>query len=495
MTREEEIRKERLKKIEELKKQGNEPYKHRFQFKDHAIELHKKYEKLKEDEKTKDKVSLAGRVVALRIHGKINFATLQDSTGRIQLCVEEQESGSELCEFLKNFVDSGDVIGIEGIIFKTKRGELTVLVKKLELLTKSIAPLPDKWHGLQDKEERYRQRYVDLIMNPEVKEVFMKRSKIIEAMREFLISKSFIEVETPVLQPIYGGASAKPFESKLNALDMKVYMRISNEMYLKRLIVGGYEKIFEFSKDFRNEGVDWAHNPEFLQMETMWAYANYEDNMKFNEEIIAFIAKKVLGTTKIEYRDKQIDLTPPFKRIEFKDAVMKETKIDINKADNFEKLKKEIISKKLTNVDVNRCFHYGALLDELYKRVIRPKIIQPTFLTHYPVEMIALAKRNEKDRTKINSFQLLIDGMEISKSYDELNDPEDQKVRLEEQNQLLKKGDQEAMPIDKEFIEALEYGMPPTSGLGVGVDRLVMVLTNTASIRDVILFPFMRPEK
>ncbi len=495
MTREEQIIKEREKKIGGLLDKRINPYKYKYNVKNYASHILKKYSNLKPGQKTKDKVSVAGRVMTVRDIGKISFVALQDSTGKIQLVIQEKETPTKEIGFFKKFIDAGDIVGIEGIIFRTKRGELSILVSKIELLTKSLMPLPEKWHGFKDKEERYRKRYLDLIMNPKVKEVFMKRSKIIGAMREFLVKNGFIEVETPILQPIYGGASAKPFESKLNALDIKVYLRISNEMYLKRLIVGGYDKIFEFSPDFRNEGIDWAHNPEFLQMETMWAYANYEDNIRFNEMIVYYIAKKVLGTSKIEYQGTKIDLKPPYKKIKFRDLILKETKIDINKENTFEKLKKIIISKKLKNIDVNKCMHYGALLDELYKRIARPKIIQPTFLTHYPIEMIALAKKNEKDKTKINSFQLLIKGMEISKSYDELNDPKEQEERLKEQTSFLKKGDEAAMPIDKDFIEALKYGMPPTSGLGIGVGRLIMLLTDSPSIRDVILFPFMKPEK
>jgi lysyl-tRNA synthetase class 2 len=495
MTRGDEIIKEREKKLAELRKQRIEPYSYRFEKKDFCSELQEKHAKLKKDSMTKTKAVIAGRIITIRSMGKISFATLQDSTGKIQIVIQDKKTSPKEIKFFKKFIDAGDIVGVHGTIFRTKRGELSILVKKIVILTKSIKPLPEKWHGLQDKEERYRKRYLDLIMDPKVKEVFIMRSKIIGAMREFLINKGFIEVETPILQPVYGGASARPFESKLNALDMKVYMRISNEMYLKRLIIGGYERIFEFSPDFRNEGIDWAHNPEFLQMETMWAYATYENNMKFNEDMVYYIAKKILGTSKIEYQGTKINLKPPYKKVKFRDLILKETKINIDRENTFEKLKKAIISKNLKNVDVNKCVHYGSLLDELYKRIARPKIIQPTFLTHYPVEMIALAKKNEKDETKINSFQLLIKGMEISKSYDELNDPKEQEERLLEQMKFLKKGDEVAMPIDKDFIEALKYGMPPVSGLGLGVDRIIMLFTNSPSIRDVILFPFMKPEK
>lgn len=489
MTREEEIRKERLKKIEELKKHDNEPYKHRFQFKDHAIELQKKYGKLKEEEKTKDKVSLAGRVVALRIHGKINFATLQDSTGRIQLCVEEQESGSELCEFLKNFVDSGDIIGIEGIIFKTKRGELTVLVKKLELLTKSIAPLPDKWHGLQDKEERYRQRYVDLIMNPEVKEVFMKKSKIIESMREFLVNQGYVEVETPILQPIYGGTNARPFETKLNALDIKLYLRISDELYLKRLLVGGYEKIFEFSQDFRNEGIDKLHNPEFVCMETMWTYANYRDNMDLCEQMLQYIAKKVLETTKIEYQGTKIDLGK-WQRMTMLEAIKKYAGENFN--DNENNVKK--LAQKL-KVEVSDCENWGEIVNRVFEEKVESQLIQPTIIYDFPASVSGLAKIKDDDIRLAERFEPFINGWEMGNSYSEENDPARLKEYWKKAEDAFKKGDAEEQRLDTDFLRALEYGMPPASGIGIGMERLIMLLTNTASIRDVILFPFMRPEK
>jgi lysyl-tRNA synthetase class 2 len=377
---------------------------------------------------------------------------------------------------------------------RTKRGELSVLVKKLILLSKSIKPLPEKWHGIQDKEERYRKRYLDLIMNDKVKATFVLRSKIIQILRKFLEEKGFMEVETPIIQSVYGGASAKPFVTHINALDKDAYLSISPELYLKRLIIGGYEKIYTISKNFRNEGIDFAHNPEFTMMEYYIAYKNYEYHINFIQEFFEVLKKDLGLKDSIEYRGKKISLKTPFKQVKFRDLVKKETGIDIDKVNDFEKLKKEIKEKKL-ELDISGCKHYGALIDEVYKRIIRPNIIQPTLLTHYPVEMIALAKRNEKDPTKINSVQLIIDGAEVVKAYDELNDPFDQKKRLFEQEKFLEKGDEEAMPMDEDFIDALMYGMPPTAGFGLGIDRLVMILTGEDSIRDVIFFPFMKQEQ
>lgn len=487
MGREEQIVNERKRKINELKKQGINPYPHNFDKKQSVGECLKL--------NLKSKVKTAGRLMTKRDLGKISFGSLQDEFGKIQIVLQEGKTPEKIRSFSKKYIDAGDFVGVEGEIFKTKTGEISILVKKLELLTKSVLPLPSKWHGLQDKEERYRKRYLDLIMNPEVKKVFETRSEIVNAIREFMKKRGFLEVETPTLQSIYGGASAKPFKTHLNALNMNLFLSISPEIYLKRLVVGGFEKVFTICKNFRNEGIDMAHNPEFTMMEYYIAYENYEYHLEFTEKLFEELKKRLKLKNAIECGNKKINIKTPFKRIKFKDLILKETGIDIDKSNNFEKLQKEIISKKLKNVDIKNCKHYGALLDELYKRVVRPEIIQPTFLTHYPIEMIALAKRNEKDATKINSVQLLIDGVEIMKAYDELNDPIDQDERLKEQEKLLRGGYGEAMPMDEDFINALKIGMPPTAGYGIGIDRLVMLLTNQPSIRDVILFPFMKVEE
>ncbi len=494
MARQDEIIKERLRKLEELRKNNINPYPYYYKQKINASELHEKYKKLKPAQKTKNKVSVAGRVINIRDMGNLIFLDLQDDL-RIQLQLQKSETKNSEINFLKKYIDSGDFIGAEGTIIKTKRGELTVLVKKIELLAKSILPLPEKWHGLQDKEERYRKRYLDLIANPEVKDVFIKREKIINEVRSFLKEKNFVEVETPALQSIYGGASARPFKTHLNALDIDLFLSISPELYLKRLIVGGFEKVFTISKNFRNEGIDAFHNPEFTMLEFYYAYENYETLMKMTEELFDRLKKSLKLKDEIEYQGKKINLKTPFKKIKFRDLLLKEVGIDINKTNTYEKLKYEIERKNIKNADIKDCKYYGALLDDLYKKVIRPGIIQPVFLTHYPVEMIALAKRNENDKTKINTFQLIINSSEIVKAYDELNDPTDQETRLLEQAKLLHEGEEAAMPMDSDFINALKHGMPPTAGYGLGIDRLTMLLTNSASIRDVILFPFMRPEK
>jgi lysyl-tRNA synthetase class 2 len=483
--REEQIVGERLRKIKELRDNGINPYPQNFKKKDENLSIQKM--------KLGTKIKSAGRVINQRDFGKIAFAKLRDSSGEIQIVIQEGETSDKVREMFKKYVDVGDFIGFEGDVIKTKTGEISVLVKSLEVLSKGIFPLPSKFHGLADKEERYRKRYVDLIMNPEVKKVFDFRSKFVKALREFMDNKGFVEVETPTLQSVYGGASATPFKTHLNYLDIDLFLSISPELYLKRLVVGGYDKVFTICKNFRNEGIDHQHNPEFTMIEYYAAYENYEYHIEFTEEFFSYLIKNLGVPEKINYRGNEIKLKPPFKRITFRDLIHEKTKIDIDKVKDFDSLKKEIEKRKLKDVDVKGKKHYGALLDELYKRVARPSIIQPTFLTHYPVEMIALAKRNDKDPTKINSVQLLIDGAEVLKAYDELNDPVDQENRLREQQKLLNSGDSEAMPLDEDFIESLKYGMPPTAGFGMGIDRIVMILTGQDSIRDVLLFPFMKP--
>ena len=495
MGREELIIQERLKKLHSLRTAGIDPYPQIFEVKDYSEDLKDTHKSLKNGAKSKKKVIIAGRVMSIRDFGKIAFGVIQDKKGTIQIALQSGETPSETQDFFKKYIDSGDIVGIEGTIWRTERGELSVLVKDLTLLTKSILPLPEKWHGLQDKEERYRKRYVDLMIDSNVKKVFLTREKIINCIRSLLIEKEFVEVETPTLQTLYGGASAAPFKTHLNALDIDLYLSISPELYLKRLVVGGIDRVFTICKNFRNEGIDHQHNPEFTMLEYYAAYKDYEFHMEFTEEMFNRIQKELKLGDSIEYRGKKISLKTPFKRITFRDLILKESGIDIDVTNDFNKLKKAIAEKKIQGINLSDCHHYGALLDELYKRVARPNIIQPTFLTHYPVEMIALAKRNKKDPTKINSVQLIIDGAEVCKAYDELNDPLDQEARLKEQQGFLSGGDESAMPLDEDFITALKYGMPPTAGYGLGIDRITMILTGQESLRDVILFPFMRPEK
>ena len=494
MNTEDQLIAQRIEKLNQIRASGVNPYPYNFNQKDHASEILEKYKKLKNHEVTKEKVSIAGRIMTIRLMGKASFLHIQDETGKIQAYVRQDDIGEKSYELFKKF-DMGDIIGIEGIIFSTKAGEISVWAKKIELLCKSIRPLPEKWHGLKDTEIRYRKRYLDLISNPEVKEVFIKRVQIIKEIRKFLDKEGFLEVETPLLQPVYGGASAKPFKTHLNALDMEVFLSISPELYLKRLIVGGFERVYTICKNFRNEDIDTTHNPEFTMMEFYYAYQNYEKLMEMTEELIPDLVKNLNGTYDIKVEGKDISFKPPFKRIKFRDFILNETGIDIDKTKDFESLKKEIEKKKIKNVDVRNAKNYGNLMDELYKRVCRPKIISPTFLTHYPVEMIALAKRNDKDPTKINTFQLIVNGAELVKAYDELYDTIEQRNRLEEQKINMKKGDQEAMPFDEDFVNALEVGMPPTAGYGLGIDRLAMFLLEKDSIKDVILFPFMKSFK
>ncbi len=487
MGREDQIIHERLRKLKELRSSNINPYPNKYQVKNNSALLHAKYKKLKKEQKTKNKASIAGRIMSIRDLGKIIFAVLQDGSGRIQLLLQEKETPKKTMQFFKKYIDSGDIIGAEGAIFRTKSGELSILVKNLELLTKSILPLPEKFHGLQDKEERYRKRYLDLIINPSVKETFEKRAKTIEVIREFLTSKGYIEVETPILQPIYGGTSAKPFESRLNALDMKVYMRISNEMYLKRLIAGGYEKIFEFSRDFRNEGIDSTHNPEFTLMETMCAYADYKQNMDLVEEMLEFVAKKVTGSTRINYQGKEINFKRPWKRIRMVDAIKHFAKL------NVEKMSDEQLAGQIEKLNLQiPVFSRGAAIEEIFSALVESKLIQPTIIYDYLFETCGLAKPKEDDARYAERFEPYVNGWELGNIYSELNDPILLEKYWKEQEKMLSQN-AEAQRMDEDFINMLKVGMPPTSGVGIGVDRLVMLLTNSPSIRDVIFFPFMRP--
>jgi len=437
-------------------------------------------------------VLVAGRLMSLRGHGKILFADLHDQTGKIQLFFQEKVLVEKMN--LTKLLDLGDIISVCGDVFKTQAGETTINVFKFEILAKNMRPLPEKWHGLQDIEERYRQRYVDLIVNPEVREVFKTRSKILTEMRRFLDDHGFLEVETPILQPVYGGASAKPFITHHNVLDMDMYLRISDELYLKRLIVGGFEKVYEVSRDFRNEGVSRFHNPEFTQIEFYWAYVDYEVLMNFTQDLIKHVIKSVKGNFKLTYQETELDFSKPIKRVTFTDIIEKHTGINIDKIETEEEFKKVIKDKNL-KVDMKGVVGLGACFDALYKEHVRPKIIEPTFVCDYPSEMIALAKRKSNNPKKISSFQLLVCGTELLKAYNELNDPKDQAERWLAEGELAKKGSEIASQFDHDYIRALEYGMPPTSGWGMGIDRFTQFLTDQSTIKDVILFPAMRNEE
>ena len=450
------------------------------------------------------KVKIAGRLISRRIQGKASFAELQDSSGRIQVYFNRDEicptDDKELYnEVYKHLLDIGDIIGIEGELFKTQVGEMTVMVKNFTLLTKTLRPLPfakiDEngvvHDAFNDPELRYRQRYVDLVVNPEVKEVFVKRTKLFNAMRQFFNDAGYFEVETPILQSIPGGAAARPFITHHNALDIPLYLRIANELYLKRLIVGGFDGVYEFSKNFRNEGMDRTHNPEFTAMEIYVAYKDYNWMMDFTERLLEHCAKAVNGTTKAVFGEHEIDWKAPYERISMTDAIKKFTEYDITG-----KSEEELRTfAKSIGIEVNDTMGKGKLIDEIFGEKCEGNFIQPTFITDYPIEMSPLTKKHRDKEGLTERFELMVCGKEIANSYSELNDPIDQRERFEEQMKLSEKGDDEAMFIDQDFLRALEYGMPPTAGLGIGMDRLMMFLTNNASIQEVLFFPQMRPEK
>ncbi len=437
-------------------------------------------------------VSIAGRIKSIRSHGGSTFLDLIDFSGGIQLFLSEEDLGKDRYDFL-SLLDIGDFVSVTGILFKTKAGELTVSVSNISLLTKSLHPIPSAFYGLKDIEERYRQRYLDLIVNPEIRRIFETRTRVIKNLRSILDGEDFIEVETPILQPIYGGATAKPFTTHHKTLDTDLYLRISDELYLKKLIVGGFEKVYEIGKDFRNEGIDRQHNPEFTMLEFYWAYSTYEELMAFTEKMLSEVVKNVVGSYKVSYEGKEIDFTPPWPRITFREALLTSSGLDIDKVKDEEGLL-NFIKEKGIRVDLNGVVGFAPLLDILYKKIVRPTLTGPLFLTDHPYQMRPLAKRKEEDTTKAASFQLIAAGFELVNAYNELNDPIEQKSRWEEEMKLASKGLDEYQLIDEDYIRALEYGMPPTSGWGMGIDRFVALLTDSHSIKDVIFFPTLRPE-
>lgn len=480
MTELEELRRQKLQKLKSL---GHSPYPQPNLVNRQTVE---------EAREMMDKtVTVAGRLLLLRGHGKILFADLHDRTGKIQVFFEQNTLGDKM-ELTKLF-DLGDVVSVGGVIFKTQAGEITIRVSEFQILAKNLRPLPEKWHGLTDVEERYRQRYVDLIVNPESRQVFLTRTKILTEMRRFLDDHGFIEVETPILQPVYGGASAKPFVTHHNELEQDMYLRISDELYLKRLIVGGFEKVYEVSRDFRNEGVSRFHNPEFTQIEFYYAYIDYDELMRFTESLVTHVIQKVKGSLKFSFQGQELDFTPPFKRLTFRDSILEKTQIDIDQIKNEDEFNAVVKSKGL-KLDMTGVIGLGACFDALYKEFVRPHLVGPVYITDYPAEMIALAKRKENEPGKIASFQLLACGAEMLKAYNELNDPKDQYDRWMDEEALAKKGAETAMQLDTDYIRALEYGMPPTAGWGMGIDRFTQFLTDSATIKDVILFPAMRNE-
>ncbi len=483
--------KQRIKKVDELKELGVSPFGGPFPAADHAAELIRKYSPLSKEELAAEAVycSLAGRIIALRDFGKAAFAHVQDSTGKIQIYLKRDVLG-ERHNLLKK-IDIGDIVGLKGRLFRTKTNELTVEVEMFELLTKSVRPLPEKWHGLKDVETRYRQRYVDLIVNPEVRDNFAKRSVIIKAVRDFLESKDFIEVETPMMHQIPGGATARPFKTHHNALDIDLYLRVAPELYLKRLLVGGYERVYELNKNFRNEGISTKHNPEFSMLEFYIAYRDYNFLMSFTEELITHVAMRAVGTLKIPYGDTEIDLTPPWPRMPMlvaleKNGVPPDILGDVEKAKAW---------CRANRIDVPEGASLGKILDEIFKEKVEAGLVQPTFITDHPVELSPLAKRKSENPSLVERFELFISSRELANAFSELNDPFDQKERFLDQVKAKQAGDEEAHWMDEDFVRALEYGMPPAAGEGIGIDRLVMLLTNSQSIRDVILFPQLKPEQ
>ena len=448
-------------------------------------------------------VVIAGRLMSRRIMGKASFAELQDSQGRIQLYVNrdevcEGEDKTMYNQVFKKLLDIGDFVGVKGHVFKTKVGETSVMVKEITVLSKSLKPLPlpksdsegNLYDAFTDPEKRYRQRYVDLVVNPEVKDAFVKRTQLTNSMREFLNNKGYMEVETPILQPIYGGAAARPFKTHHNTLDMDLYLRIANELYLKRLIVGGFDGVYEFSKDFRNEGMSRFHNPEFTQMELYVAYKDYNWMMDLVEEMVEKIAVDLHQKTELEVGDSLINFQRPWKRQTMYEAILEHTGVDISQMNEEELMK---TAKKL-NIAVDNTMGKGKLIDEIFGEKCEKNIIQPTFITDYPVEMSPLAKKHRKTEGLVERFEAICNGKELCNAFSELNDPIDQRERFEEQLELAKKGDEEAMVLDEDFLRAIEYGMPPTAGLGIGIDRLSMLMTNSMSIQDVLFFPQMKPE-
>ncbi len=487
-----ELIQQRFKKLAEISAMGTKPYAGRFDVSTSAQALIDTYGNTTKEELEAKRIEvvIAGRIVAMRSFGKAGFGHIQDGSGRIQVYFQKNTLGEDRYALFKK-IDIGDFIGVKGFLFRTKTNELTVEMEEFTLLSKSLRPLPEKWHGLTDVELRYRQRYVDLIVNPEVKNVFILRTKIVQAIRSFLNARGYLEVETPMMQSIPGGATAKPFKTHHNALDMDLYLRIAPELYLKRLLVGGFERVYEINRNFRNEGISTRHNPEFTMLEFYTAYADYRYLLDLTEQMVSQVAQEVLGTTEVEYEGHKISLAPPWRRVTYLDSLRQagvpdEVLIDAGKARDH--------AKKL-GANLKGGEPLGKILNEIFEALVEPKLIQPTFVTDYPTDISPLSKKCDDNPDYVERFELFVVGRELANAFSELNDPVDQKERFQKQVTEREAGDEEAHQMDEDFIRALEYGMPPAAGEGIGIDRLVMLLTGSNSIRDVILFPQMKKEK
>ena len=485
-----EIISNKWKEIEELKREGIDPFGHSFNRTYKIKDLIEENKDLQVGECGKEKASVAGRLMALRTHGKAIFANIEDVSGRIQIYIKSNKVGEDAFKLFSK-IGVGDILGVSGLIFRTRTGEVTVFVEEFSLLCKSVRSLPEKWHGLKDVEVRYRKRYLDLIVNPSVREIFIKRSKVVQSIRNFLDNRGFLEVQTPIMQPIPGGATARPFITHHNTLHRDLYLRIATELYLKRLIVGGLEKVYELGCDFRNEGISTKHNPEFTMLELYEAYGDYHSMMTITEELIIYVIKNVFGSLEVEYQGNKINFTPPWKRISMCKVIEEVSGINIEKI--LQKDFDKIIKKHDLNIKgkINR----GEITNELFEKYVEPTLIQPTFIFDYPLEISPLSKQKKDNPELVERFELFVNSMELANAFTELNDPAEQKCRFEEQVAKRKAGDMESHFMDEDYIEALEYGMPPTGGLGIGIDRLMMLLTNSDSIKEVILFPQLKSKE
>lgn len=485
---ESDLKKGRRDKLDEIKKAGINPYPNFYQVDIKASGIKENFADL---EKSQKKIRTAGRLMLVRMHGKAGFAHIKDETGMIQIYVKLDFVGENGFDLFKK-LDIGDIIGVEGVVFKTHTEEITVKVEALDLLSKSLLPLPEKWHGLQDVEIRYRQRYLDLIMNDDVKKNFQTRSRTIHLIRMFLIERGFLEVETPMMQPVYGGAYARPFTTHHNTLDLDLYLRIAPELYLKRLITGGLDKVFELNRNFRNEGISTRHNPEFTMLELYQAYADYNVMMDLCEDLVNFVISQIKGSLTVEYQDQKLDFKKPWKRLAFLEAIKESTGIDFTKIKDAKQASEQA---KGIGIEVQKGMSKWEIAQSIFEGKVEENLIQPVFIIDYPKELSPLAKGKKEDPELVERFEPYIAAREIGNAFSELNDPDEQARRFKEQVEKRKKGNLEAHPMDEDYITALQYGMPPTGGLGVGIDRLIMILINTNSIRDTILFPLLKPVK